>query len=407
MPSSLWLNLRRGAPGLDGPFLEEMSGPFQRLDQGPDKEVDMITIIRGPQTRELPGHVHMFHSDSSVILDCSLHLQASMPVIKAGWTPPNIIRHPVQRAQSLTGPEIARRFYSRALLSLNNACIFVEAEYGGIAEILAELASWVYPDPPVLRQKPVILILTEREGSMRISSKDLEWTFTTEVLARCNVLREHSFKTAENAWRDCFSGLMVQEKPTEGQTAVDFSTGVYVNAGFHRAFTRSQVRTLLQVTCIHFAEATTDTLSLVRASRATQPVPELLSTHIAELVKRSSQDPALAESTYHFIASVLVSDAFRSKIWLPPEPIFTEIYRSLIENIEDQSRAPRLTAILQDHFVRLASQIVASQGYTRKHMEIISLHDLKYSIVWARTLRFIHMFILWGAKRRGLSPSTT
>ena len=314
MPSSLWLNLRRGAPGLDGPFLEEMSGPFQCLDQGPDKEVDVITIIRGPQTCELPGHVHMFHTDSSIILDCSLHLQASMPVIKAGWIPPNIIRHPVQRAQSLTGPEIARRFYSRTLLSLTNACIFVEAEHGGIVEILAELASWVYLAPPVLRQKPVILILTERERSMRMSLKDLEWTLTTEVLARCNVLREHSFKTAENAWRDCFSGLRVQEKPTERQTAVDFSTGAYVNDGAHRAFTRSQAKTLLRAACIHFAEATTETLSLVRASRDTQPVPELFSKHIAELVKVSSRDPALAESTYRFIASVLVSDAFRSKI---------------------------------------------------------------------------------------------
>ncbi len=315
--SSLWLDLRHGAAGLEGPFLQEYHALYRLLAKHAGKQPELIMLIRGPQrivgSLPYPGsqvHIRQVGLPLFLLADCGLHLLSSMEKVKA-FASRHAVQHCIQGAAHRPAGEIARMLYARCLSLFTTVVVFLAEEFGSLSQIVSELAGLANAGGAAGVHRPRVVVYTAQHGAW--DSKKLGWELTTEMLANYNPAREMSTRTAEAAWRGFFMDLNIFAMPRSEyelyRQLQEFSSAVP-----RLEFTSTQYGDLFQGSIRQFCKSHETPLSLVRISHPTSPATPRGSI-VVDGVKHSKM-----ATMSEWIASILAihaypSDAYRTYIF--------------------------------------------------------------------------------------------
>lgn len=309
--ATCWLDLRRGAPGLDGPFLLEDHVPYGRLP--PNSRIFMV--VRGERAVLARGkQIHLFPVESSVVVvDCALHLQQTMQKVKAGPQASGVTQHLIQSDPLAAPTDIAHRFYSLILAPLCTGVVFLEHEFNSVSDIIRIIVGWIRGRMgQAVQYRPSVIIMAKQHDS-RLPN-DLDSRMTIEVLASCNPARELTAGAAEALWRGSFSCLV----PLNATRVSDRFHGssswrrITTIAGTTSCpSTGPSISSLLQRGCKHFAQAPIRILNVLHAAR-TFPCPEQLPGQIEILYSCITADAKFLAPASLLTALTLAVDCYEA-----------------------------------------------------------------------------------------------
>lgn len=313
-----WLDLYRGAPGLQGPFLIERD-IYHVLHQMANR---MVMLVRGEFPASFAGglerenYVHLLSAGSDTILvECALHLQQRMAKVKGGPSSPRTIAHPL-KVDSLASPaDITDRLYPLVLAPMCAAVVFSEAEFGSLEAIIQLLACWARQvtahNNRKLRFRPSVIIYRHK---LALLPGDLENRMTAEILATCNYAREMTTKQAEATWRACFGSITALLSTLEDDQgvcreaiAVSDRTGSCAPA-----LPRSYLISILRYACVHFSNSYNNPVNLIQGSRLfgiTEELPRQL-----EVIFGYTADTKMVRPMSLLVALAFARDRYRAGV---------------------------------------------------------------------------------------------
>lgn len=301
MAASCWLDVYRGAPGLEGPFLQESSEPYRRIPP----TCRMVMVIRGEKALLRGKQVHLHHMENStMIANCGLHLQQSMHKVKAGPQPENTRLHPINMDPLASPADIAHRFYSLILAPICTSVVFFANEFSNVEDIVEILVRWIRDRMGrTSHHRPRVLLVCDKHAT-RLSNLDLERRMTAQVLATCNPVRDLTAKSAEAIWRGAFGGLVIGTGWT-GLATTPWAT----TAQTCPPLVGTQFISLLESGCKQFAHGPTRIFNVLRAARAF-PLPDQLPRQIESLYTHIAADAKLLSPASLLVASTLAVDCY-------------------------------------------------------------------------------------------------
>ena len=319
MDASCWLDLYRGPPGLEGPFLQERSDVYRGLSY----TSRLVMLIRGEKT-VLQKHrqIHLVPVDwSTALAECALHLQHDMKKVKGGPQPGNLTLHPVDMNRLASPTDVAHRLYSMTIAPLSTAIVFFEKEFGGIAAIIHFLARWVWGlMGQTSRYRPCVVIVWEKE--ITDLPQDLESRMTAEILAVCNPTRELTAKDAEVIWRGIFSSFAQLRSQAKPDWAVICRKAIVAARGAAcPSFSATCLIRLLRAGCTQFSLTAVRIFNIIRASR-TEQLRDQLPLQIQILFKHVMDDARILVPASLLAASALAIDSYSVSLVAGKFPCF-------------------------------------------------------------------------------------
>ncbi|KAJ0123527.1 hypothetical protein J7T55_011992 [Diaporthe amygdali] len=318
-----WLDLNRGAAGLQGPFLIERD-VYHALH----RMANRLVMLQG------------------------------MAKVKGGPKSPNTTLHPL-KADSLASPaDIAGRLYPLVLAPMCAAVVFSEAEFGSLEAIIQLLASWVRHITAHgnrrLRFRPSIIIYRHKLARL---PGDLENRITAEVLATCNYAREMTTKQAEATWRACFGSITAVLSTLEDEQGVCREALAVSNrtASCPPALPRLQLISVLRYACVHFSHNYIHPINIIQGSRMFKITDEL--PRQLEVIFEYTAETAMVNPLSYLVAAALGIDSFRAGVAaFEPEDIFEESYWPFLDRLKRLPTWHAFAAAVQQDFNHLVRE---------------------------------------------------
>lgn len=301
-----WLSLHRGGYDLRTPLLIERHPSYLNAETSANK-TEAILLFRGSKSRlpELDRHIWMLYYPSTVLFDCYLHHHEDLPVLKAGPSAPSITQHELNTARAIAHDKVAEHFYSKALLPICAAAVFIEDEHTGLSEITSRLASWTHlaSGSACFRFRPIVLIVTSK---CSMSSRRIEEDIVAKLLQHHNPCREMSFGMARSSFRSCFDRVVLVQPTAAGTLASnvrEWSTQVR-EIGQSTKISTTNFKLLLFSVCKQFAANSNRSFCFEQACQR-QPPGNILTLQVQRLVELASEQPSVRENAINIISYAL------------------------------------------------------------------------------------------------------
>jgi hypothetical protein len=350
---ALWINLRAGAAGLDGPFLQEFNYPYaflHMLERPAEDRPQMIMLVgdsyKRTSSKNIFGkhfkilsndikhevHLRVLHEKpTTLVADCELHLLPRMETVLGGPLPGHLRRSLVKGfSQALDPIVLATRVYAQLLAPLSTLiCIFAD-DFGGMNAVAEFLAGWLVglaepPDIPGARPRMVILRQWDEalrgEFNESMASRKFLGRLANHTNGRARNLKDGLTKEAfEVLLAKRFASLKVRALPPIGMAASPAWDSVCTRIFWdservqklrlreRSAFSALHFETLFHAACEHFAEDVDRPFSFVRASRLQNPVSPDLSFHLHTFLRLAI--PESIDFSVSIVSSALNLDSY-------------------------------------------------------------------------------------------------
>lgn len=293
---SVWIELRSGAPGLDGPFLQEFRSPYQLFRASNWRKPRVITVIGGkvkrqhftdcylkPPVEEELGKIclRQHRTQEILFIDCEMHTNSKISRLMGGPCPGHYHIHRIENAPP-TISAISDRIYLEVIAPLSHAVLLFTDDFGGFEHTIEFLISWIYRAMamPGIPRLHVHLILGNKNHGL---TNTLVWfEISTGLLAQINArdptktysLRSimeigHRYLQCDLQYRfteETFSKMAHGPAQTDAREAYQ---SPYI---YHKALT-------------HFAKSSPKPFNIAIAYADKTPLPEMWEGHITDLIQ--------------------------------------------------------------------------------------------------------------------------
>ncbi|CAN8096761.1 unnamed protein product [Discula destructiva] len=366
MSDTCWLDLRRGAPGLESHFLVERSEVYEGLQRG----CRVVMLVRGEAPASFAGgfrrskQVHLISLGSTVLAECALHLQVTLTKVKAGPQPSGTHLHSVNTSSHTSAAEIAQRFYALTLAPICATVVLAEGEFEGVGAmtgidaIVQLLVSWtrvILACGGTPRYRPRVIVFRKRLAHL---PGDLESRMTGAILATCNDARDLTSKQAEGMWRQCFSGFCAEPVGLDDEDEVCKQALALAasDAQACPALPEGRIPTLLHSACAQFSFDFLRPFNVLRASRR-YPISRDLPRQLEVLYQHATSTPALVSPASRIAALALVQDIDRANLLAyKPADIFEELYQPFLDRLNRTAIWQGFVTALRDSFTTFAAE---------------------------------------------------
>lgn len=315
-----WLELRSGAPGLDGPFLLEHPIAYQVLDEQTERPDVFLAIgskIKRRFLRRLRSGPSIKHNgvtleellSSTVLLDCELQ-DASLPRIKAGPHIESCLQHHLSTAtisDISSSQDIAKcvfEFLWQALIPFTSTVLLFLDDVGGMIQLSEILATW---STQPTQCEPRIVIL--HDANLKVNQERFETLMWRKLGAQSLHLEPLSLRKGQTMPFESLHFLPINESAHIDVLAhVDRSASLRKKSGL--AFHSEHLKDLMQQSIKQFAAGVPAPFDFYATARRCNPIAKNLAENIAHFVDISRN---LHFDQPSIIASALVLDA------LPPQ----------------------------------------------------------------------------------------
>lgn len=322
-PSSfIWLDLRSGAPGLEGPFLLEYNAPYRYFDELAHQRPRVILAIGGQLKRKrlaeqlsIKTHVDEFGTiclrplpkiQDAVLIDCELHLREDPPRVLGGPCPGHYKIHCLDQSRSVA-PVIARRLYCDILAQFSTEILIFVADLCGLQNTIDFLVQWIRG--LMLTQIPmrplVHLIL---DDSQPLSNKELWILISAQLLEHLRIsepTHPYTFREVQQIGRDCLNLQAVQDQT--GNVLANWASPDALKLTRGRDYQSQHLKFLLRAAIGHFAKQWAIPFNIYLASRLNNPLPHDWQYHVLSFLQSTKET---GKSQYAFVASAFAMSAF-------------------------------------------------------------------------------------------------
>lgn len=315
-----WLELRSGAPGLDGPFLLEHPQAYQVLDEQTERPDVFLAIggktkrrflqrLRAGPSAEHDGVVLEELLSSTVLLDCELH-DATLPRIKAGPRKEGCTNsHHLLKAaisDSSAPQDVAKyvfEFVWQALIPFTSTVVIFLDDIGGLRQLSDILATW---STRPIQSEPRIVIL--HDASLKVNQERFQTLVWRKLGAHLLHVDPLHLPTRQKIPFESVHFLPINESAlVEVLAHVDRSASLRQKCGL--AFRSEHIKDLVQQSIAQFAAGEPAPFDFYLTARRRNPIPKDLVRNVAHFLDISRN---LRFDRPSIIASALVMDA------LPP-----------------------------------------------------------------------------------------
>ncbi len=328
-----WLELRSGARGLGGPFLQEHLSALQCVDRYMHCRPSLIIAIGHHQkSRFLEDilHIHSYDvsdairirplpaADACILLDCQLHRQTRFQRVKGGPQPANLVLHEL-RNQPENAEEIAYALYHQVFSPFAALALVFVSDFGGIGNVIKLLCSWAKDSSRRLSTSvPIAVVLINDQGPNVYTVKDVYFRLATALLNDLNTLDPTQTYTISQAHEIVRRYLQVQILPhyaSFSRLRRSFFDIVGQASSSKRKqrldFSGKHLKFLLRSALVHFAVRPTAPFNIPLGARANNPIPAHLQHHLADFLRCASLvGVTKASSMAELIAAALLLDAY-------------------------------------------------------------------------------------------------
>ncbi|KAI1325799.1 hypothetical protein F5Y16DRAFT_400981 [Xylariaceae sp. FL0255] len=395
-----WLELRSGAPGLNGPFLQEDLSAFRNFDRFAESELRFLVAIGDQQKARFLEDVFYLPrppvnsadrirlrclpvADPCVLADCELHRSQQLQRVKAAPQPGNFILYELRERRQRDTAELACELYHRVLSPFATAVLVFVSDLGGPSGVLRLLSCWAR-DSFDLRHAvvPTTVVLIEGEGAHALPTiKDLYFQLSTELLNHLRVQNPTlgiTFARVDSLVRRCLDLriLAAPHVPSQLRSAlVDIAhQATFMRRRLRMAFSGLHLKALLRSALAHFAEYPTGAFSIALAARENNPIPAHLRYHMADFLRCARAEGInRASSMAQLVAAALLLDAYPPGMHhFSPAYLFSEYYDSHIAFIEDAMQLLGFRDWVQRSFIYRANQSLSGPtSFAERHLDFL------------------------------------
>ncbi|KAH6646832.1 hypothetical protein BKA67DRAFT_595054 [Truncatella angustata] len=358
-----WLELRSGAPGLDGPFLLERRLGYQIFDERAEQP-DVFLAIGGKTKRRFLRRLRAGPSvkhngviieeilSSTILLDCELH-DSTLPRIKAEPYIESCPRHHLLTttiSDISTPQEIARcafDFVWQALVPFSSTIVVFMDDLGGLVQLSDILATWAARPT---QSQPRIVVL--HDAQLRVNQGHFETMVLRKLGAR---LLQLELLGSPRRRRMPFES--VHFLPINNASAVDILSHIDRASAIRRkmglAFRSQHLTDLLHQSIKQFAAAEPAPFDLYTTARRCNPVSKSLASNITHFLAISRN---LHFDRPSVIASALVLDALPPGMHaFLPGSMFDHFYHDILASV-DAALGLSLSASTRARFIQLVEE---------------------------------------------------
>ena len=342
MSQSLWLEVTQ-AP--DQVALLEYRKAYRVLD-GPQslsavilvghrsKTAALQGIMRNSSRRsQLHGGVSLWRSKDRdcplLLMDCELHLR--LCVSNATFPDSDVLRRPL----AWTKPEldlvanetIAYQIYARLLAPMANVVCFFAADFGSLRGVARKIADWsAFPRssdlPPNIR--PRLLVVVETSSAcfdVKMTERRLHTLIAQEIYNSKSSMRRDTDQGIYDHFQEV--GIMAMSKNVEAREEnmkhlrdrliFEANDIQILRRNYQFLFKPSHLKAMLSLACDNFCASSTGQFKFALATRAHNPIPDGISSHVQELIDSQSCERDLIGFAAPLLSSALVLDS------CPPE----------------------------------------------------------------------------------------
>lgn len=320
---STWLDLRSGAPGLPGPYLQEFNAPYEQFDGIADHFPHVVVVIGGKsksrrvanslgmhQTQRDTVSLRLWKEHKVLLVDSELHLKSHLPRILAGPSPGYYTNHCLECA--VPSPSlIATRLYSEVLLPFCTFAIVFVADFCGIDNTIDMLATWLrnailrVPNSGI---KPIRILLSLDNHDSTAPTVEASWFQILTTLLRQLRIAESANPYTFSSLRKAIPHYMHLDILPELSNH-DFAQALLDKLDSAAMYSARHLEFLLKAAIRHFAAHMNDTSGFdpIVASRASIALPLGWQDRVLDFVG-STEHTDLPQTA--LIASALMLNAF-------------------------------------------------------------------------------------------------
>lgn len=322
---TIWLDLKSGAPGLPGPYLQEFNAAYRHLDALAETPPRLILAIGGRVKRERLAAIStqpydevqrgkiclrsLSQSRGLVAIDAELHLKKELPRILGGPCPGNYTNHCLGSGLS-TPSRIASRLYGEILAPFCDLTVLFVADFHGIENTVSLLVSWVRSAmlrPPNSRETRMrVFLVVDGKYHVPAPSVDGIWFQIIAMLLRQLRLDEstnlHTFIDLQKQVLDYMHLEILPEMSDH-----DFVETLYSRPEPTAKFSAAHLQTLLKAAIRHFASDPPNAFNSVLASRNRISLPQDWQEHVLDFISLTKHTSIQHTS---LVASALALNAY-------------------------------------------------------------------------------------------------
>lgn len=292
---SVWLELRSGAPGLDGPFIQEFRSPYQLLQYITWRNSPVIMVIGGKVKRqhftdcyvqspveEESGKICLrrHRTRNVLVIDCEMHVDSRISRVLGGPCPGHYYIHRIENAPP-TIPAISDRIYLEVLAPLSRTVLLFMEDFGGLSHTISFLVSWVYRamTVPGMAKLHVHLILSNEHHGL--TNAIIWFEISTGLLDHLHAqdpTKAYSLRRAHEIGHSHLQ-LDLQDRFTE-----HYFSGIVHHLQQSQAQEKCHSPLLYHKALIHFAKHSPQPFNVAIAYADTTPLPEMWQDHVVDLI---------------------------------------------------------------------------------------------------------------------------
>lgn len=331
--SKTWLELRSGAPGLGGPFLQEHLSALQCFDHYMHCRPSLIITIGYHQKSRFLGDIlHMDShnmseairmqpvpaADPCILLDCQLHRQTRFQRVKGGPQPANLVVHELKN-QPDDAEEIAYALYNQVFSPFAALALVFVSDVGGMANVIKLLCSRTrHRCRRPSTGAPATVVLVNDQGPNTHTAKDVYFYLATALLHDLNALDPTQVHTISQANQVVRRHLQVQMLPYYAsldrlrRSFFDIVGQASLHSRRRRLdFSGRHLKSLLRSALVHFSLHPATPFNIPLEARVDNPIPINLQYHLVDFLQRaSSVGITEASSMAELVAAALLLDAY-------------------------------------------------------------------------------------------------
>lgn len=323
--SSVWLDLKCGAPGLPGPYLQELNAAYRHLDALAGTHPRLILLIGGETKRrqlaasfplayrgaekETVSIRQLSQGRSLIAIDGELHLKRDLPRILGGPCPGHYTDHYLRNV--VPSPStIATKLYSQVLAPFCTIAVIFVADFCGLEKTIDFLELWLRNTihrSQAINRTPlhVVLVPDGRQRRPVPSIEQLWFEIIVALLKNLRALEPTSPHTFAKLRKTALSYMRLELLPELADHAL--AEALLARSDPAVSFSAHHLRCLLKQAVRSFAEQPQITFDTVLASRANIELPPGWQDRVLDFARLTRQSNL---QLVPLIASALALNAF-------------------------------------------------------------------------------------------------